>query len=350
MCLGMRAYFTFAAAFVASCSLVSVPAHADDRGHQGPRLGSLPTKPLTICVNQGGELKAVFGSCGPNSMALSLGSGSTTPTVAGAAGSTGPQGPAGPAGPVGATGPAGPQGPAGPAGPVGPAGAAGPVGAAGAAGQVGPMGPQGLQGLPGVAGPQGATGAPGAPGAQGPQGVAGPQGPAGAQGPAGPAGAQGPQGPQGPMGPSGAGMVIADANGIALGKVVDALNGLVIRQVGNDKLLVQANANGITQSSISFAHTTPDCSGTRYVANMNGAGLVFYGMVSGTSIVYTRLIDPAYTVSLPTLSVEIFDAGQSITAPGYCSPMPNPYNQSMGQAVILNDAELGSMVGPFHIE
>ena len=146
------------------------------------------------------------------------------------------------------------------------------------------------------------------------------------------------------------GAALVDANGVVLGNVVDTVNGLVVRTAGNDKLLVQATANGIVQSTISFAHTTRDCSGPRMVPNMNGAGFVFYAMVSGTTVVYTRLIDPTYSVSLTTRATETMAPGQSMTTRGVCSPLPSVYTQSMGDAVIQTDIELGSAVAPLHIQ
>lgn len=340
----MRLSLTLTASFVASCALLSVPAGAEDRKAER----TLDARALNVCVVPGGSLRAVFGPCAPNTVTLPLGGGSQ-----------GPQGPAGPQGP---------QGPQGQPGPAGQTGAAGANGAPGPQGDVGPMGPMGPQGLPGQAGPQGLqglTGATGAPGAmgpagpagsagpqgpQGPQGLQGPAGPEGPQGPAGSPGAQGPQGLQGLQGPAGGGLSVVDLNGVSIGQPVDALNGLVLRTVGTDKVLLQVTANGVAQSSITFVHTTADCSGPRQLPNMNNAGLVYFAQVNGSTIVYTRLVDPSYSVALMTRGIETMAPGQSLATRGQCAALPRPYAQSMGEAVIVDDPALGGLVAPLRVE
>lgn len=200
-------------------------------------------------------------------------------------------------------------------------------------------------GLPGLMGPQGPQGP------HGLQGATGAQGPAGPRGETGPAGQQGPQGPQGPAGPAGQAVNVVDVNGVALGTLIDGFNGVVMRQVGPDKVVFATSAVGVTAPSITFLHTSDDCSGPRYLPNQNGAGLLFYAQVSGAQLTYSRLVDPNYSVQLVARSIEAMNPGQDLTQPGMCYPQPDANSpQSMGVAVIANDPALGAVVAPFHVE
>ena len=284
--------------------MMSMPADAAEK-----RDSRLASAQLTVCVVPGGTLKVVLGACDGNSLPFPFGEGAVGPQ--------GPQGPAGPPGPQGPAGPTGATGPAGPAGPVGPTGA------------VGPQGPQG---------PKGDTGS------QGAEGQQGPQGPQGLDGPQGPQGPEGPQGPQGPAGPSGGGLTVVDATGTRLGTLVDAFNGMVMRQVGPDRLLIQTSANGVLQAAVAFYHTTSDCTGARYLTNMNNAGYFFVGLVNGPQVAYTRSLDPALTT---TRSVERFVAGQDLTTPGTCTTATS--NRSIGPVVIVSDPGL-VVAAPLSVE
>lgn len=293
----MRCSHIVAASVVLAGSLGAAHVSADDHPNR-----LLPSRSLTLCVSQGGAVKAVAGPCAPNS-------GFEFPLPAG------PQGPAGPAGPMGPAGPAGVPGIAGPAGPAGLVGPAGPMGPAGPAGAAGP------QGVPGEAG---------------------------AQGPAGP---QGPQGLQGPAGPSGGGLTVVDNNGLSIGTLLDPWNGFVVRQVGPDKLLLQLAANGLPQSSITFFHTSTDCTGTRYITNNNGAGFVYSGLVQGSQVVYTRLVDPGWQVALVAKSFETMTAGQDLNTPGLCTSQPRATGtQSMGAAIVVSDPDLAVLAPPLRVQ
>ncbi len=46
--------------------------------------------------------------------------------------------------------------------------------------------------------------------------------------------------------------------------VLDFPSGLVLRQIGQDRVMVQLSVNGFTQSAISFMHASDDCSGRRF--------------------------------------------------------------------------------------
>lgn len=305
--------------FGVACSL-SVPAEGGDNKTSKDKQSS----EMKLCIGPGRARRVVAGSCGPNAMGVPLtgikitSQADAEKLLAQLAPQTGRRGPSGP------QGIAGPPGPAGPAGPMGPAGPAG------------PMGPQGPMG------PTGATGATGAAGAAGPMGPAGPQGPAGPEGP---------MGPPGPAGLSSQGASVVDANGVVLGTMLDGYNGWVMRQVGDDRLLLQTTAAGLPSAMISFLHTSDDCSGPRYLNNANGAGLLFYAQVSGSQVAFTRLVDPGYAVALVPRSIEAMMPGQDLNAPGQCVPQPGSDSpQSMGLAVIVSDPELGAAVAPFRVQ
>jgi hypothetical protein len=117
--------------------------------------------------------------------------------------------------------------------------------------------------------------------------------------------------------------------------LVDVFNGMVIRQVGPDRVLLQMSANGVVQAAVSFYHTTTDCSGPRYLTNMNGAGFAFFGYVSGPQVVYTRWLDPAVTL---TRSVEKLAVGQDLTTPGPCTTTSS--NRSIGPVILVSDPGL----------
>lgn len=144
---------------------------------------------------------------------------------------------------------------------------------------------------------------------------------------------------------------MVDANGAPVGTLLDGYNGGVMRQVGPDRVYFQAAAAGLPVPTVNFLHTSPDCSGPRYLPNQNGAGLLFYAQVSGSQLVYTRLVDPGYNVALVAKSIEAMTPGGDFTAPGTCYPQPDSESQqSMGVAVIANDPSVGALVAPFRVE
>lgn len=136
-----------------------------------------------------------------------------------------------------------------------------------------------------------------------------------------------------------------------VGTILDGYNGWVLRQVGSDRLLLQVTGQGLPATMISFLHTSDDCSGPRYINNMNGAGLLFLAQASGSQVVYSRLVDPSYTVALVPRSIEAMMPGQDLNTPGQCVPQPQSDSaQSMGLAVIALDPAIGALVGPFRVE
>jgi hypothetical protein len=184
-----------------------------------------------------------------------------------------------------------------------------------------------------------------------PPSTPGPSGPAGAQGlqgPPGPPGPQGPQGFQGLQGPRGTTTAVVDAAGNLVGDLVDPYNGFVMRQIGADRLLLQVTGHGVPAATVNFLHTSPDCTGTRYVNNQNGAGLLFYAQAVRSQVVYTRLVDPSFSIALQPRAVEIMSPGQDLNTPGTCI-VQEAGTQSMGEAVIVSDDRLGAIVGPLRV-
>ena len=129
-------------------------------------------------------------------------------------GKDGEPGEPGPKGDPGDPGPAGPVGEVGPKGDKGDPGADSTVpGPKGDPGDPGPKGDPGADST--VPGPKGDKGDPGDQGSQGSQGPSGSVGPEGKLGPAGPPGPQGPVGSEGPQGIPGPTLVSADAGNTA---------------------------------------------------------------------------------------------------------------------------------------
>lgn len=339
-------HFTLAAALT-SIALAPLTSYAGDRDRKDDRHSQ------TLCMTLDGKIHTTSGKCGRNAIELPSnalqGMGLSGPSgPAGPAGPAGPKGPAGPMGPAGPTGPEGPagaMGPAGPEGPQGPLGPAGPVGAAGAMGPVGPMGPVGFQGPTGPAGPQGAAGV------AGPIGPAGQTGPAGAQGPMGLQGPQGIQGLQGAQGPAGTAepQHVMDDNGAMVGDVANFASGLVLRYVGQDRLLLPVSVNGFTQSPITFAYASDNCSGPRLLLNWNGPGFAYYGQVMGAKVVYSRAVDPMGSALTPVGSMEVVSSPAELAAGGLCSATPG-YMFSVGDVVISDDPGMAAHVAPFRIQ
>lgn len=145
---------------------------------------------------------------------------------------------------------------------------------------------------------------------------------------------------------------MVDNNGLSVGTLVDTWNDFIVRQVGPDRLLLQATGIGIVQSAaVSFYHTTPDCSGTRYITNNNGAGLVYWGLVRGAQVVYSRIVDPGWEVALVAKSTENMTPGQDLTQPGSCSPQPSSTTtQSMGAAIVVSDPDLAVLATPLRLQ
>lgn len=227
----------------------------------------------------------------------------------------GAAGPVGPSGPVGAVGPAGPVGPVGlqgqaglagaigPEGPAGAPGAAGPEGQAGPAGATGPEGPAGPAGATGPEGPVGPAGAMGPEGPAGAVGAAGPEGPAGPQGASGAQGEIGPQGPQGVPGlPGGAGAVVVDANGEAVGALElseASLSGPTVRffsSDGPDLVVFQTDGTGrfLGYPDVRLFFRSPNCNGQAYVRPVGTTGRHVWATAGQLGDFYRQIEDDKY--------------------------------------------------------
>ncbi len=298
--------------------------------------------------------------------------------AAGAMGSTGATGPQGTQGIQGAQGPIGPAGPIGPQGIQGPTGSTGATGATGATGPQGPQGPtgatgsitsvvsynsataytqgavvacvttcttngstyyattavqgsdpstnNGTTGQPWIqiaaGGAKGATGATGPQGAQGPAGPTGSTGANGATGSQGPAGPAGPTGPQGPQGPAGAGLVVKDADGNALGTLVS--QGYTSVTIYKSGYFITVNIDGtFTPSQIWWSSGT-SCSGTGYLNDGEGGagGIPEYA----ETVVWSSAGNGLYVTSgTATKGIVSSEAGTGTTSAQISDPPYAPY-------------------------
>ncbi len=133
-----------------------------------------------------------------------------------------------------------------------------------------------------------------------------------------------------------------------MGILVDPDTGLVARAVGDDRVMLFATGSGFVRGSVTFFHLTSDCSAQRYVANVNGRGLIYLGQVFGGSVVYSRVSDPEGALALAALAQETVELGQDLTGPGACVAFDAPTPMSMGPAVITADPA-GSLLPPFRV-
>jgi hypothetical protein len=206
-------------------------------------------------------------------------------------------------------------------------------------------GPQGPKGDKGDTGPKGATGA---------QGVAGPQGATGAQGPTGPRGAEGPQGPQGVPGATGSWNttypIVVDANNTEVGVATDPFSGIVMRRVGADTVIFFASPAGPDGGVMEFFHTTPDCTGDRYVRTAFQRGLAFFAQVHLGTIFYTTTVDPGGALQVPVGSIERFQANEDATQPGLCVPVEPGTVDSLGVVTTVSDPVIAGLTPPLRIK
>lgn len=140
-----------------------------------------------------------------------------------------------------------------------------------------------------------------------------------------------------------------DATGAEVGPVLDFAAGLVERQIGADRVMVQVSVNGFTQSPINFMHASEDCSGPRYLANMNGPGFAYYGQVLGDHVVFTRAVDPTGQQLTALNSMETVWSMADLAAVGSCTSTPG-FSQSVGAVEIVTDPSIGTLSTPFRIQ
>jgi hypothetical protein len=131
--------------------------------------------------------------------------------------------------------------------------------------------------------------------------------------------------------------------------VLDALNGVVLRKLGNDQVWLYAPPSGFLETGIDFYHTAADCSDPRLLASSQGQGLIFYGQVHSGAVFYTKTVDPQMTVAVPVHAIEHFDAGQGALQPGVCTPFEGG-DQSVGPVTTATDPSLTTLVAPFRIK
>jgi hypothetical protein len=207
---------------------------------------------------------------------------------------------------------------------------------------------RGPQGLKGDKGDTGARGAAGVPGPTGPQGPAGPTGATGAQGPTGPQGLKGEPGATGSADSHAA--IVVDALNTEVGVATDPVYGVVTRRLGADLVVFNATAAGPVARPIEFFHTTPDCSGDRYLPTFSQVGLAYFAQVRQGTIFYTTTPDPAGTLQVPVGSVEFVGLGDDATLPGSCSPVPGDVVMSIGVVTMAFDHAMAALTPPLRIK
>lgn len=167
-------------------------------------------------------------------------------------------------------------------------------------------------------------------------------------------GPPGPQGPAGPEGPAGSatspgGLQVVDSLGQPVGTAIDPLNGLVARNVGGDWLLFLAPAAGFAPAPINFFHSAVDCSDSRYLLTTPTQGLVYFALVHGSTLFYTRTVDPLMQISVPIHAFEQVGAGQDANLLGTCTPFEGA-TRSMGVVTAVTDPAFGALAPPFRIQ
>lgn len=162
-------------------------------------------------------------------------------------------------------------------------------GATGAIGLTGATGATGA-GIQGITGATGAMGSTGATGATGPTGATGSTGVTGATG-AGLTGATGAVGPTGPQGPGG--IVLNDAGGVSLGKVVDMFvgNSSYFGVLTSTKHYALITLDGSFQNLNSLFWSGLNCTGTPVVGSASPTSYKRYGK----TLIYSSTANKTYT-------------------------------------------------------
>jgi hypothetical protein len=161
----------------------------------------------------------------------------------------------------------------------------------------------------------------------------------------------------GPAGPAGSSVSsaseslfsIVDQNGQDVGVATDVFGGFVYRRVGNDAIMFFATPAGPVTGPIDFYHSTADCSDSRYLPIVGGAGFAYYATVRGGTAFYTKTMDPNGTLQVPILAVEHFNAADDATQAGVCSPMVNA-GASLGVVTTTTDPVLASLALPLRLK
>jgi hypothetical protein len=137
--------------------------------------------------------------------------------------------------------------------------------------------------------------------------------------------------------------MVYDQAGAPVGSVDVGSNLVTLRAAGR-VFVVNATRNGFDRLPMTFLHTTADCSGDRYLPNINGAGFAPYAYVSGTSLVFTEHVDPTNAANVAILTQETLAPGQDLATPGVCEPS---WPQSAGLVTVIDDPSIAALVPPF---
>jgi hypothetical protein len=125
--------------------------------------------------------------------------------------------------------------------------------------------------------------------------------------------------------------------------------GHVLRQVGSDRVIVQASVPGFVPAPVTFYHSDAACQSERKLYNVNGGGFAFFAQVVGSSVVYTRLVDPNGLQTEYIRAVEVVGAGEPPTNVGTCTAMEYGFIP-VGPVTIVDDPALGSLTAPFSLQ
>ena len=156
-------------------------------------------------------------------------------------------------------------------------------------------------------------------------------------------------GPAGPAGTPGGGRELVDSLNSEVGYVENLREGIISRSVGGDQVLLYANADGFAGGAVVFYHMTTTCSTDRLLPYVNGPGFAFLGQVFGSSLVYTRMVDPnGGGGTVEPVAMEMVLPGEDIHAPGACMAM-SVWPQPMGRAEVVDDPAVGLLRPPFRL-
>jgi len=164
----------------------------------------------------------------------------------------------------------------------------------------------------------------------------------------GPQGLSGAQGVPGPAGPSGQLATVVDQNGVTVGTLTDAFNGVVTRDLGNDTVMFWVWTGGLYTSSIDFYHTKSDCSDSRYIGT-SGSGFAYSAYVRPGAFFYTTTVDPTGQLMVPIHAYEHFEPTDDATQPGTCVPFEGGM-ASIGPVTTVIVSALANLALPLRMQ
>jgi hypothetical protein len=100
---------------------------------------------------------------------------------------------------------------------------------------------------------------------------------------------------------------------------------------------------------IDFYHSTADCSDSRYLPLVGGAGFAYYATVRGGTAFYTKTMDPNGALQVPILAFEHFEVNEDATMPGVCRPMAMG-TAALGVVTTATDAVLANLALPLRLK